>query len=126
MLTKSTLRKLPLIVVRVFNAKMEATNHSMSAVSLEMTPPELGVPDFAEHRRFIRTFPKDRAERDCLRYLVDVMKASPEEQTAKKADLERFCRQQFRITAGSFDDYCWPEAIKASGANWDRSGRRPR
>jgi hypothetical protein len=51
---------------------------SLSAVSLETGAPEFGAPDLTEHRTFIRSFPKDAAERDCYRYLLEQMQATPE------------------------------------------------
>jgi hypothetical protein len=105
---------------------MEAINYSISALSLATMRPEFGVADFAETRREPRTFPKDKAERETYQYLLRLMQASPYHQRFTKAELEKDCRWQFGVTVESFEKYCWPEAIKISGACWDRPGRRPR
>ncbi len=90
--------------------------------------------DFAEdQRRAPRRFPEDDKERACYQYLLALMQASPDYRRFTRAELNRFtkaelrkyCRREFGVTRGSFDEYCWPEAIKASGANWDEPGRRP-
>ena len=98
---------------------------SLSAVSLETGGPQFGAPDLTELRTVIRPFPKDAAERDCYRYLLQEMQATPERPRATKAELKKTCRRRFHIMVDSFD-YCWREAIKASGARWDQPGRRPR
>jgi hypothetical protein len=99
--------------------------HCPSATSLKASAPGLGTPDLTEFRRVVRPFPKDAGERDCYRYLLDHMQASPERPDRTKADFERVCRRRFRVTVDSFD-YCWREANKVSGAHWDQPGRRPR
>jgi hypothetical protein len=101
------------------------TTISLSAVSLETGAPEIGAPDPTELRIDIRPFPKDAAERDCYRYLLEQMQATPERPHATKAELKKTCRRRFHIMVDSFD-YCWRAAIKASGARWDQPGRRPR
>jgi carboxymethylenebutenolidase len=68
---------------------------------------------------------KDAAERDCYRYLLEPMQATPGHPRATKGEFEKTCRRRFHVTLGSFE-YCWREAIKASGARWDQPGRRPR
>jgi hypothetical protein len=98
---------------------------SLSAVSLETGGPEFGAPEPTELRLDMRPFPKDAAERDCYRYLLQEMQATPERPLATKAELKKTCRRRFHIMVDSFD-YCWREAIKASGASWDQPGRRPR
>jgi hypothetical protein len=98
---------------------------SPSAVSLETGGPELGAPDLTELRTDIRPFPKDAAERDCYRYLLEQMQATPDRPRATKGELKKTCRRRFHVTVDSFE-YCWREAIKASGARWDQPGRRPR
>ena len=97
---------------------------SLSPVSLEPGGPELGAPDLTEFRIDIRPFPKDAAERDCYRYLLAQMQATPDRPRVTKAKFEKTCRRRFHVTLGSFE-YCWREAIKASGARWDQPGRRP-
>src|ERR1700687_5323242 len=99
-------------------------SNSLSAVSLETRAPEFGAPDLTEFRNEIKPFPKDARERDCYRYLLEQMQATPDRPRATKAELEKTCRRQFHVTLGSFE-YCWREAIKASGARWDQPGRRP-
>jgi hypothetical protein len=98
---------------------------SLSPRSLETAAPELGTADFAEVRRVPRPFPKDARERNCYRYLVGQMQATPDHPHGTKAEFENTCRTRFQVTAGSFD-YCWREAIKVSGARWDQPGRPPR
>jgi hypothetical protein len=98
---------------------------SLSAVSLETGGPEFSAPDLTELHTVIRPFPKDAAERDCYRYLLEQMQATPDRPRATKAELKKICGRRFRVTVGSFE-YCWREAIKASGARWDQPGRRPR
>jgi hypothetical protein len=97
---------------------------SISGVSLETGGPELGAPDLAELRTVIRPFPRDAAERDCFRYLLEQMQATTDRPRVTKAKFEKTCRWRFHVTLGSFE-YCWREAIKASGARWDQPGRRP-
>jgi hypothetical protein len=98
---------------------------SLFAVSLETGRPELGTPDLTEFRKVIRPFPKNAAERDCYRYLLEQMQATPNRPPGTRAEFENTCRQRFHVTAGSFD-YCWREAIKVSGARWDQPGRPSR
>jgi hypothetical protein len=100
-------------------------SNSLSAVSLETGGPELGAPNLTELRTVIRQFPKDAAERDCYRYLLKQMQATPGHPRATKGEFEKTCRRRFHVTLDSFE-YCWREAIKASGARWDQPGRRPR
>jgi len=92
---------------------------------LQKGAPELGNAELAEHRILVRTFPKDAQERDCYRYLLQAMQASPLHPPETKADFEDRCRARFRITKDSFN-YCWREASRVTGARWDRPGRRPR
>ena len=98
---------------------------SLSAVSLATSPPEIGTPDFTELRPLIRPFPKDAGERGCYRYLLEQMQATPDRPRGTKAELKKTCRRRFGVIVESFE-YCWREAIKASGARWDQPGRRPR
>jgi hypothetical protein len=98
---------------------------SLSAVSLATSPPENGTPDFTELRTLIRPFPKDAGERDCYQYLLEQMQATPDRPRGTKPELEKTCRRRFRVIVESFE-YCWREAVKASGARWDQPGRRPR
>jgi hypothetical protein len=98
---------------------------SPSPVSLETGGPEIGAPDLTELRTVIRQFPKDATERDCYRYLLKQMQATPDRPRATKAELKKTCRRRFHVTVDSFE-YCWREAIKASGARWAQPGRRPR
>ena len=88
---------------------------SLSAVSLEVGRPQFGKPDLTELRILIRTFPKDAGERGCFRYLLERMQATPDRHRGTKAELEKRSRRRFHVTAGTFD-YCWREAIKATGA----------
>jgi len=98
---------------------------SLSAASLETGAPELGTADLTELRIVIRPFPRDDGERDCYRYLVEQMQATPNRPRGTRAEFEKTCRSRFHVTVGSFD-YCWREAIKVTGARWDQHGRRPR
>jgi hypothetical protein len=98
---------------------------SPSAVSLETGGPEFGAPDLTELRIVKRPFPKDAKERGCHRYLVEQMQATPGHPRATKGEFKKTCRRRFHVTVDSFE-YCWREAIKASGASWDQPGRRPR
>ena len=101
---------------------------SPSAVSLETGKPKLGAPDLTEFRTVIRRFPKDAAERNCYRYLLKQMQAAPGPPRATKAEFEDICQRRFHVTHvthASFE-YCWREAIEASGARWGHPGRRPR
>ena len=98
---------------------------SLSAVSLETGAAELGTADFTEIRNVPRPFPKDAGERDCYRYLLEQMQATPDRPHRTKAEFERICRQRFHVTVESFH-YCWREANKATGARWDQPGRPPR
>jgi hypothetical protein len=94
-------------------------------VSLETGRPVFGAPDLTELRTEIRPFPKNAGERDCYRYLLEQMQATPGHPRATKGEFEKTCRRRFDVRLGSFE-YCWREAIKASGARWDQPGRRPR
>ena len=87
--------------------------------------PEIGVPDPTELRIDIRPFPKDAAERDCYRYLLEQMQTTPGHPRATKDEFEKSCRRRFHVTVDSFER-SWREAVKASGARWDQPGRRPR
>ena len=120
-------RRLRLTVFRHLLTCMPATKRpiSLSTVSLETGAPELGTADFTEVRKVPRPFPKDAGERDCYRYLLGQMQATPDHPRGTKAEFENTCRRRFHVTAGSFD-YCWREAIKVSGARWDQPGRPPR
>jgi hypothetical protein len=95
---------------------------SRSAVSLETGAPELGAPELTELRTVIRPFPKDAGERDCYRYLLDKMQATPDRPPGTKAEFKKTCRRLFHVTVDSFE-CCWREAIKTSGAGWDQPGR---
>ena len=97
---------------------------ALTAVSLEVGPPEFGKPDLTELRILIRPFPKDVGERGCYRYLLEQMQATPDRPRGTKPELERTCRSLFHVTVDSFE-YCWREAIKVTGARWDQPGRRP-
>jgi hypothetical protein len=101
------------------------TSISLSAVDLAASAPEIGTPDLTELRIVIRRFPKDAGERDCYRHLLEQMQATPENPRGTKAGLEDTCRERFDVTVESFN-YCWNEAIKVSGANWNQPGRRAR
>jgi hypothetical protein len=100
-------------------------HHTLVAVDLEIGAPKIGVADLTEHRVVRRPFPKDAAERECYRYLLAQMQASPDRPRGTKTEIERTCRRQFHVTVDSFE-YCWREAIKISGACWDQPGRRLR
>ena len=97
---------------------------SLSAVSLETGVAEFGTVDLTEIRTAPRPFPKV-GERGCYQYLLKTMQTMPDRPHGTKPKFEQFCRQRFRVTVDSFE-YCWREAILASGANWDQPGRRPR
>ena len=97
---------------------------SVSPVSLETGAPEIGRPDFTEIRNVPRPFPKDAGERDCYRYLLGEMQATPDRPHGRKAEFEKYCREHFRVRVDSFE-YCWREAIMVTGARWDQPGRRP-
>ncbi len=96
----------------------------LHGTDLQTDAPELGIPDLTELRIVIRPFPKGVAERNCYQYLLEQMQASPDHPADTKAEFKKTCRRRFRVTVGSFE-YCWREAIKASGACWDQPGRRP-
>jgi uncharacterized short protein YbdD (DUF466 family) len=98
---------------------------SRSAISLQTGGPELDAPDLTELRTVKTPFPKDAGERGCYRYLLEQMQAAPDRPPGTKAEFEKTCRRRFHVTLESFE-YCWREAIKASGARWDQPGRRPR
>jgi hypothetical protein len=98
---------------------------SLSPVGLEIRAPELGPPDFTELRNIPRPFPKDAGERECYRYLLQQMQATPDRPHRRKAEFKENCRRRFSVTVETFD-YCWREAIKVTGARWDQPGRRPR
>ena len=119
--------RLRLTVFRRLLACMPATKPSisLSAVSLETGAPEFGTPDLTELRNLIRPFPKDAGERDCYRYLLEQMQATPDRPRGTKAEFEKTCRRRFHVTVESFE-YCWREANKVTGARWDQPGRRPR
>ena len=118
---------LRLTVFRRLLACMPATKPpiSLSAVSLKTGAPKVGTPDLTELRILTRPFPKDSRERDCYQYLLKPMQATPDRPRGTKAEFKQFCRRRFRVTVDSFE-YCWREAILASGAHWDQPGRRPR
>jgi hypothetical protein len=97
----------------------------LSAVSLETGAPGLGMSDLTEFRTVIRPFPKDAAERDCYQYLLEQMQATPDRPPGRKVEFENKCRRRFRVSVDTFE-YCWREAVKATGANWDQPGRRPK
>jgi hypothetical protein len=114
-------------VFRYLLACMPATNPSisLSPVSLKTGALEFEAPDFTELRTLIRLFPKDACERDCYQYLLEQMQATPDRPRGTKAEFQETCKRRFHVKAYSFE-YCWREAIKVSGANWDQPGRRPR
>jgi hypothetical protein len=118
---------LRLIVFRRLLACMPATKPpiSLSAVSLQTGAPKVGTPDLTEVRILIRPFPKDARERDCYQYLLKPMQATSDRPRGTKAEFKQICRRRFHVTVDSFE-YCWREAILASGASWDQPGRRPR
>lgn len=100
---------------------------SLSAVSLETGAAEFGTVDFTEIRNVPRPFPNDAAERDCYRYLLKHMQATPDRPPNNKTrdEFEKTCRLLFHVTVPSFE-YCWREANKVIGARWNQPGRRPR
>jgi hypothetical protein len=104
---------------------MKKRSTSISAAALETGAPEIGAPDMTERRSIIREFPKNAAERDCYRYLIEQMHAAPHCPSRTRADLAKTCRKRFRVTVESFN-YIWREAIAVTGARWDQPGRRPR
>jgi hypothetical protein len=97
------------------------------AVGLQIAELEFGRPDFAEYHTTRRLFPKDERERRCFQYLQEQMRAAPDRAPKTRAEFEKFCRSQrgFGVTRQEFE-YCWREAIKVTGACWDRPGRRRR
>ena len=97
----------------------------LTAVSLETGAPEIGTPDLTELRTLIRPFPRDAGERDCYRFLLEQMQATPDRPSRTKAEFEKTCRRRFHVTVESFE-YCWREAIQVTGARWNQPGRRPR
>jgi hypothetical protein len=99
--------------------------HKLSAVNLTAGAPVLGTPEFTEIRIIRRPFPKDEGERACYGFLVTEMQATPDHPPGTKAEFKKTCRRRFHVTVDSFD-YCWREAIKVTGARWDKPGRRPR
>jgi hypothetical protein len=103
----------------------DETSISVCGVSVETDAPELGTADLTELRTVRRPFPKDAGERDCYRYLVEQMQASPNRPRGTKTGCEETCRARFHVTVESFD-FCWREAIKVTCARWDQPGRRPR
>src|SRR5262245_21944611 len=98
---------------------------SLSAESLKAGAPKVGTPDLTELRILVRRFPKDPRERYCYQYLLKQMQATPDRPRGTKAEFKQFCRRRFHVTVDSFE-YCWHQAILASGARWDQPGRRPR
>jgi hypothetical protein len=104
---------------------MATLNDCLSASDLKGVPPELDFADLAEFRVVMRPFPRDRAERECYRHLLERMRASPDRPPGSKPSFEKYCRARFRNTKDSFE-YCWREAIKVSGASWALPGRPPR
>ena len=114
-----------LTVFRPLLACMPATKRpiSLSPLSLVTGPPELGTPDLTEIRNVPpRPFPKDAGERDCYRYLLRQMQASPDRPHGTKTEIEKYCRGRFRVRLESFR-YCWREAIKVTRARWNQPGR---
>ena len=103
---------------------MVATKRSVDLfpVNLEPGSPEFFTADFTEVRNVPRPFPKDGKERACYQYLLEQMQATPDRARRTKAEFKMTCRQRFRVTVESFE-YCWREAIKATGARWDQPGR---
>jgi hypothetical protein len=97
---------------------------SPSAESLETGGPELGAPDLTEFRIVIRPFPRDAKERDCYRWLLKQMQATPDRPCRTKAEFGEACRRRFHVTVVTFEG-AWREAIKTSGVGWDQPGRRP-
>jgi hypothetical protein len=96
----------------------------LSAVSLATGAAKPGTPDLTEFRTLIRPFPNDAGERACYRYLLEQMQATPDRPRGTKAEFENACRRRFHVNVDSFE-YCWREAVKVTGARWDRPGRRP-
>jgi hypothetical protein len=103
---------------------MVATKRSVDLfpVNLEPGSPEFFTADFTEVRNVPRPFPKDAGERDCYRYLLVKMQASLDRPHGAKTEIKNHCRGHFHVTVESFE-YCWREAIKATGARWDQPGR---
>ena len=118
-------RRLRPTVFRRLLAYMPAKKPStpFSAVSLKTRAPEIGTADFTEIRNVPRPFPKDAGERRCYQYLLHRMQASPDHPFGTKAECKGACRRRFLVTVDSFE-YCWREAIKATGARWNQPGRR--
>jgi hypothetical protein len=109
----------------VFTVTVKKRSTSIPAGGLETGAPEIGTPDMTERRIVIREFPKNAAERDCYRYLIEQMHAAAHYPSRTRADFQKTCRRKFRITVESFN-YIWREAIAVTGARWDQPGRRPR
>ena len=117
-------RRLRLILFRGAYMQTKKPSIPLPTVSSETGAPELGTPDLTEFRTFTRRFPKDAGERDCYQFLLEQMEASHDHPPRTKAEFEKACRRRFRVNVESFE-YCWREAIKITGACWDRPGRRP-
>jgi hypothetical protein len=111
-------------VFRRLLACMQAAQASISLfpLSLKAGAAVLGTPGLTENRIVLRPFPKDAGERDCYRYLLEQMQAAPDLPHRAKDEVEGTCRERFDVTVDSFN-YCWREAIKVTGARWDRPGR---
>src|SRR4051812_37204915 len=88
-------------------------------------PPLSGTGELTEQRILTLSFPNNERERRCFQYLLHQMEAMSEHPSKTKTEYSKLCRQKFRVTVGSFES-CWREAIKATGVQWDRPGRRPR
>jgi hypothetical protein len=97
----------------------------MFALGLETEGPQIAAADLSEFRIVKWQFPKDAAERGCYCFLLVQMQATPDRPLRTRAEFEKTCRQRFRVTVESFG-YVWREAIRATGASWDKPGRRPR
>jgi hypothetical protein len=97
----------------------------ISAIGLETNPPEIATPDLTEFRIEKRAFPKDVAERNCYGFLVGEMQAAPDHAIKTRSEIAAICRKRFRVTVESFQ-YLWREAIRVTGARWDKPGRRPK
>ena len=99
--------------------------HHLIVANTKIGSPEIGAPDLTEIRIVRRPFPKDECERACYGFLLIEMQATPHHPRGTKSEFEKACRRRFHVKVDSFD-YCWREAIKVSGALWDKPGRRPR
>jgi hypothetical protein len=98
-----------------------------------VVPGKFLSPDYAEHtwrdvhwdrQEIEAAFPHPSGEESCNEWLMQLMRENPESPPRAKQAYADEATQRFAVSRRAFNTM-WAVAIKETGANWNRPGRRP-